>query len=164
MDMSTVILLLGGNRGDTEKILKQTIDKIDKNVGEVQRCSSVYKSPPWGFEDSQWFLNQVVVVETAFNAHEMLKNTQAIEKEMGRKKKTTTHYEGRPLDLDILFFDKAIISLPDLVIPHPRLHPRRFTLVPLAEIIPEWIHPQQNKSIRSLLEECSDKNDVIKLV
>jgi 2-amino-4-hydroxy-6-hydroxymethyldihydropteridine diphosphokinase len=162
--MSTVTLLLGGNQGDTQKILAQALGFIELRVGEIINCTSMYKSPPWGFEDSQWFLNQVVVVETSFDAHEVLENTQTIEKEMGRKKKTTTHYEARPLDIDILFFDNLIISLPDLFIPHPRLHQRRFTLVPLVEVAPEKVHPQMNKRIRVLLEECSDKSEVVKLL
>lgn len=162
--MSKVILLLGGNRGETANILKQTISLIENRVGMIQMCSSVYKSPPWGFEDSRWFLNQVVVVETLLSAHEVMTEGQKIEREMGRKKKTTTHYEGRPIDIDILFFDDAIISLPDLIVPHPRMHLRRFTLVPLAEIAPELVHPQQKKSIRTLLEECIDKSEVIKLL
>lgn len=161
--MATVTLLLGGNRGETADIIKQTIGLIDKRVGIVKNYSSVYKSPPWGFDDSQWFLNQVVRVETSLDPHEVLENTQAIEKEMGRQKKTVNHYEGRSMDIDILFFDDAIFSFPDLIVPHPRLHLRRFTLVPLAELMPEWIHPQLNKSIRMLLAECSDRNDVIRL-
>jgi 2-amino-4-hydroxy-6-hydroxymethyldihydropteridine diphosphokinase len=162
--MSTVILLLGGNRGDTDKILKQTIVLIENRVGKVKNRSSVYKSPPWGFEDSQWFLNQVVFVESSFSPRSVMKKCQQIEKELGRKKKTTTQYEGRPMDIDILFYNDAIISFPDLIIPHPRLHQRRFTLVPLVEMVPEKIHPHLNKSFRTLLEECSDKNDVIKLL
>ena len=162
--MSTVSLLLGGNRGDTEKIFYKALDFIEQRVGKILMSSSVYKSPPWGFEDSQWFLNQVLVVETSFTAREVLENTQLIEKKLGRKKKTTTHYEGRLIDIDILFFDDSVITEPDLEIPHPRLHQRRFTLVPLAEVIPELKHPQLNKNIRTLLEECPDNSDVLKLL
>jgi len=162
--MSTVYLLLGGNRGDTEKILSRASGLIEQRIGLIFSSSSVYKSSPWGFEDSQWFLNQVLVVETFFSAREVLENTQLIEKELGRKKKTTTHYEGRLIDIDILFFDNSVIDEPDLEIPHPRLHQRRFTLVPLAEVIPELKHPQLNKNIRTLLEECPDNSDVLKLL
>ncbi|WP_010664881.1 2-amino-4-hydroxy-6-hydroxymethyldihydropteridine diphosphokinase [Marinilabilia salmonicolor] len=161
--MSTVILLLGGNRGETEKVFQQAIGLIEQQIGLIQRISSMYKSPPWGFEDEQWFLNQVIFVETTLAAGSVLEKTQQIERDMGRKKKTTTHYEGRLLDIDILFYDNVIISSPNLTIPHERIHLRRFTLLPLHELTPGFIHPVMNKSIAELLKECPDESEVKKL-
>ncbi|PRZ01661.1 2-amino-4-hydroxy-6-hydroxymethyldihydropteridine diphosphokinase [Marinilabilia salmonicolor] len=161
--MSNVILLLGGNRGNTENVFKQALALLEQRIGLVQRCSSLYKSPPWGFEDDQWFLNQVVFVETRLEPQAVLVETQQIERDMGRKKKTTTHYEGRLLDIDILFYDHIVISSPLLTVPHERLHLRRFTLLPLQELAPDFIHPGMNKSIATLLNECRDESEVIKL-
>ncbi|WP_291856608.1 2-amino-4-hydroxy-6-hydroxymethyldihydropteridine diphosphokinase [Marinilabilia sp.] len=161
--MSRVILLLGGNRGDTEQILRKAQILVEQHVGPVCSSSGLYKSPPWGFEDTQWFLNQVVFVETSFTVREVLARTQRIEQELGRKKKTTTHYEGRPVDIDILFYDEVIVSSPELTVPHPRLHLRRFTLVPLFELAPGMIHPVLKESITTLLETCPDKGEVIKI-
>lgn len=161
--MSNVILLLGGNRGETEKVFQQASVLIEQQIGLIQQFSSMYKSPPWGFEDDQWFLNQVIFVETALTAGSVLEKSQQIERAMGRKKKTTTHYEGRLLDIDILFYDDVILSSQKLTIPHERLHLRRFTLLPLHELAPGLIHPLRNKSITELLNECPDESEVIKL-
>jgi len=158
-----VILLLGGNRGNTGHVLREAHKLIEQCVGGVRKYSAIYKSPPWGFEDTQWFLNQVLFVETSLTVREVLEKTQQIEQEMGRQKKTTTQYEGRLVDIDILFYDEVIVSSPDLTVPHPRLHLRRFTLVPLQELAPEMIHPVLNKSITSLLELCPDTSEVIKV-
>ncbi len=161
--MAGVFFLLGGNRGDTQQIFREAVKKLAEEVGVVKLTSSLYQSPPWGFEDSQWFLNQVVFVETKLSPLQVLNITQQIEKTMGRKKKTTTHYEGRLLDIDILFYEDKIIETKQLVVPHPRLHLRRFTLVPLYELAPDLIHPVLKKSIRMLLSECPDQGEVTRV-
>ena len=87
--------------------------------------------------------------------------TQRMEKDLGRKAKTKQGgYEARLIDIDILFFDDRIIEQPALTVPHPRLHLRRFTLLPLHELMPDWMHPVLKKTVRQLLRECPDDSDV----
>lgn len=155
--MHRAILLLGGNLGDIKATLKLSLDLLQNEVGAVQKQSKLFESEPWGFEHAQNFLNQVIEIETNYSARELLGLTQKIEKELGRKQKTSTHYEGRLIDIDILFFDDEIVDDDDLKIPHPRLHERLFTLLPLNEVWSSYTHPILNKSIAELLNECEDK-------
>ncbi len=161
--MSTVVLLLGGNEDKTHIAFSRAREMISDSIGKVMAVSSLYRSPPWGFEHPHWFLNQAVVVESDLDTRALLMRSQRIEKELGRKKKTATHYEGRLIDIDILFMNDLIVDHPQLQIPHPRLHLRRFTLLPLSEIMPEYLHPVLEKTIRSLLVECPDDSFVEKV-
>ncbi len=136
---------------------------IGASVGEITQRSSLYASEPWGFKAPVHFLNRVLRVETSLEPQEILNKTQKIEKSLGRTEKSTNgRYASRTLDIDILYFNFSIIRLPGLIIPHPRLHDRRFTLLPLAEIAPEWIHPLLKRNSRQLLAECKDKGKVWK--
>ncbi|WP_068472238.1 2-amino-4-hydroxy-6-hydroxymethyldihydropteridine diphosphokinase [Saccharicrinis aurantiacus] len=155
--MHRVILLLGGNLGDIKTTLKHARDLLSNEIGDVIKQSKLYESEPWGFEHAQNFLNQVIEIETAFSARELLDATQNIERELGRKQKTSTHYEGRLIDIDILFFDDIIVDESDLIIPHPHLHERLFTLLPLNELWSDFNHPLLKKSISELSDECEDK-------
>ena len=127
------------------------------------QTSSLYESEPWGFEAPVAFLNQVVCVETRLSPMELLKVTQMIEQRAGRVEKSSGGaYASRTLDVDILFYDEERVLLPDLTVPHARMAERRFTLLPLAEIAPEKIHPVFKKSCRQLLNECKDEGNVWK--
>jgi len=101
----------------------------------------------------------VLVVSTHLTPHQILGKILQIEKELGRER-TGKNYSSRTMDIDILFYEQEIIDTPDLIIPHPQLHKRRFTLIPLNEILPDWNHPGLNQSIRSLLEQCADYSAV----
>ncbi|PWE00412.1 2-amino-4-hydroxy-6-hydroxymethyldihydropteridine diphosphokinase [Marinilabilia rubra] len=158
--MPKVVLLLGGNQEKTREVFDMSIEVIRKEVGSVIELSGVYKSPPWGFDDPNWFFNQVLIVETTSSPFEVLRKTQQIEKQMGRKKKTTLHYEGRLIDIDILFFGDEVVATSDLQIPHPRLHLRRFTLEPLNELMPDYLHPVFKTRVDVLLEQCPDNSKV----
>jgi len=153
--LSKVILLLGGNIGDRAYYLNNAINLIRKEIGKVLICSSVYESAPWGFEDANAFYNQVVVLETTLDAMVVLKKNQFIEKKLGRTR-NANGYESRCIDIDILFFDDLILNEANLQIPHPRLHLRRFTLMPLVEILPDFIHPVFRKTMQQLFDECKD--------
>ncbi|MGQ1889301.1 2-amino-4-hydroxy-6-hydroxymethyldihydropteridine diphosphokinase [Thermophagus sp. OGC60D27] len=161
--MSKVVLLVGGNQSGTREALQKALQAIDEEIGKVVYLSGLYTSPPWGFQHPNWFLNQALEIESTLRPQEILKKTQNIEKQLGRKKKTTTHYEGRLIDIDILFVENEIINCPELQIPHPRLHLRRFALLPLCEWMSEFIHPLLKKSILTLLFECPDSGEVRKL-
>ena len=161
--MAKVVLLLGGNQKGTREAFLKADHLINEEIGVVVRKSALYSSPSWGFSHPDRFLNQALEVESYWLPEEILRKTQIIEKQLGRKKKTTTHYEGRLIDIDILFVEDKIINTPELQIPHPRLHLRRFTLLPLSEWMNNFTHPLLKKSISTLLAECEDDSDVKRL-
>ena len=146
--MHRVYLGLGSNLGDRHQHLEQAISLINERVGEVIRCSSFIETEPWGFESSNAFLNGVILCETTLAPREVLKATQQIERELGRrksvnrtrealgssKKSVNRKYEDRPIDIDILLYDNLTIDEPDLKIPHPLMHQRDFVMIPLNEI------------------------------
>lgn len=138
----TVYLSLGSNLGNRRQLLLDAIEKINKKVGNVVRQSSFYETKPWGFKSENLFLNAAVKVTTKLSPTELLEVTQQIEREMGRRKKTTLNsqlstpnYSDRPIDIDILLYDNLHVDLPELKIPHPLMQERDFVLVPLREII-----------------------------
>jgi 2-amino-4-hydroxy-6-hydroxymethyldihydropteridine diphosphokinase len=157
------LLLLGSNQGNRGHLLQQARALLAQQAGQIVRQSALYESEPWGFISDGWFMNQAVEIETALPPLALLSVTQQIEKALGREKPQGARYAPRTMDIDILFFDRQIIRLPDLTVPHPRLHERLFTLMPLCEIAPETVHPVLKKSIRALLQECSDTCHVRKI-
>lgn len=157
--MHKVFLLLGSNLADRFLMLSKARDYIQKLVGEIKTESHIYESAPWGFKSEKAFLNQILIIDTLLNPTEILEMIKLIEKEMGRVK-TSDNYESRIIDIDILFYNNEIIELPNLVIPHPQLHKRRFTLVPLAEIEPLFHHPILKKTMQNLLNDCDDNSEV----
>lgn len=128
---------------------------IENKVGNIISSSSIYETEAWGKQDQEAFLNKVILVETVLKPKEVLETILHIEKLMGRNREGQKWHE-RIIDIDILFFNDEVINEKDLTIPHPYLHERRFTLVPLAEIADNYIHPVFRKSINTLLSECSD--------
>ncbi|MBP5584196.1 MAG: 2-amino-4-hydroxy-6-hydroxymethyldihydropteridine diphosphokinase [Bacteroidales bacterium] len=159
---NNVVLLLGANLGDKETMFAQVIKHIDENIGEITCKSSLYESKPWGFDSDDNFLNQVLIVETDFSAHDVLLRCQAIENKCGRVRHENVGYESRIIDIDILYYNNDIVDTEDLIIPHPLLHQRKFTMCPLAEVLPDFIHPIFLKNNMQLLDECEDKSEVTK--
>ena len=134
-----VYLGLGSNLGDRNAHIEQAIALIHERVGEVVRRSSFIETEPWGFESENKFLNAVILCETELTPRQLLKATQKIERELGRKKKSASShishlYKDRPIDIDILLYDDLIIDEPDLKIPHPLMEQRDFVMIPLREI------------------------------
>jgi 2-amino-4-hydroxy-6-hydroxymethyldihydropteridine diphosphokinase len=158
-----VWLLLGGNQGDRVHLLRQARELLSRHAGKIVRQSALYESEPWGFTSPGWFVNQAVEMETAWSPVQLLSVTQQIEKTLGREKPLAAGYAPRTMDIDILLFDRQIICLPGLAVPHPRLHERLFALLPLCEITPETEHPVLQKTLRLLLQECRDTCRVRKL-
>jgi 2-amino-4-hydroxy-6-hydroxymethyldihydropteridine diphosphokinase len=136
--------------------------KIMENIGSIIKFSSIYETAPWGFESEQNFLNQVLIVSTKLTPIKLLHQCLEIETDLGRIRQTG-NYTSRTMDVDILFFNEEIVRTKQIVIPHERLHLRRFTLKPLVEIAPDFIHPVFKKSLSLLLQECEDHSEVIKL-
>lgn len=128
---------LGSNLGDREETIRRAIELIGKRVGKVTRQSSLIETEPWGFESENRFLNGVILCETEKTPREVLKETQRIERVLGRKTKTKTGYHDRPIDIDILLYDDLQVDEPDLKIPHPLMHERDFVMMPLKEVVEE---------------------------
>ena len=159
--MNQIYLLIGGNLGDRHGLLKKAKKKIAEKIGEIVKESSIYETAPWGFKSEQNFLNQVLLVSTTLTPFMVLEKCQIIENELGRKR-LLEQYSSRIMDVDILFYNDEIIHEQELIIPHERLHQRRFTLEPLVEIAPDLIHPIIKKSISDILKECNDNSEVRK--
>ncbi len=162
--MHKVYLSLGSNLGNKTRNLQMAKYKIAVQIGRIVKTGNLYETEPWGFENEHWFLNTVIEIETKLNEIETLKKCLLIEKKMGRVRNAVKNvYIDRIIDIDILFFDNQIINLPELNIPHPHIQNRNFVLFPLADIAAEFIHPKLNKSIKDLLKECKDTNQIKKL-
>jgi len=154
--MAEVYLLLGSNMGERQRFLNEAARLLQERAGTILKRSSIYETEPWGHTNKNNFLNQVLLVETSLNPYELLKVIKAIETKLGRIRKTQ-QYSPRCIDIDILFYKNEVYFSDDLVIPHPRLHDRMFTLVPLNEIAPDYLHPIVKKTIRKLVNLCTDK-------
>lgn len=160
--MSLVYLLLGANLGDRFSQMSKAFTEIEEQIAPITKYSSLYQTEAWGKEEEPPYLNQVVCLETNLTPNELLKAINKIEDKLGRTRKIK--WESRLIDIDILFYDDAIIDEPDLTIPHPYLNQRKFTLVPLAEIDPELMHPVLKKSVQALLVELNDPLDVKRII
>lgn len=151
--MTKAYLALGSNMGDREKNLKKAIEAIDSHEGiQVKEVSSFYETDPVGYEDQDRFLNAALSCDTTLGPYELLEYLQSIERDLKRVR--TIPWGPRPIDLDILIYgDLELTDEPRLLIPHPLMTEREFVLMPLAEIVPEVIHPTTGKSIKKLLKE-----------
>ncbi|RYF91687.1 MAG: 2-amino-4-hydroxy-6-hydroxymethyldihydropteridine diphosphokinase [Chitinophagaceae bacterium] len=159
--MNKVYLLLGSNLKQPAKNLATAVTLISKKIGPVQQSSSMYQTAAWGNYDQPDFVNQVIVVDTNLAAETCIETALAIEQKMGRVR--TQKNAPRIIDIDILYFNKDIIKLPNLVVPHPAIHLRRFVLIPLNELAPRFIHPVLKQTNSELLKICSDELDVKKI-
>lgn len=153
-----IVTLLGGNLGDSKALFKGAIDLMKSKGFIIENFSKVYESKAWGYTSQNTYLNQVVVFQSKEAPEYLLNTCLSIEKELGRQRVDKEAYSDRPIDIDILYMDDLSINKEELIIPHPRLHLRRFTLVPLEEILPDFIHPIFKKDHKSLLLLCPDKS------
>ena len=161
MTSESVFVLLGSNLGDRELLVNQASKMISERCGKIVAKSRLYESEPWGFKSEHWFLNQVVKIETALSPDDLMKELLEIEKELGRDRSVPHEgYVSRPMDLDILYFGNEIIDTQMITAPHPRLHERRFTLLPLCDIAPDYVHPVMKKTNLQLLDDCQDVGKV----
>lgn len=146
-----VYLGLGTNLGDKEANLHAAVRKINERIGEVTSLSAFYVTAPWGFSSGNSFLNAACCVESELPPLELLRETQAIERELGRMKKSVGgEYSDRPMDIDLLLYGDLILHTPELEIPHPLMTERRFVMEPLAEIAPDVVHPVLGKKLGEL--------------
>ncbi len=158
--MNHVYLLIGSNKGDRKNYLEEAGKKIIQQIGLIHKRSPVYETEPWGFDHESFFLNQCVLVLTSLSPYNVLRSLKKIEKQFGRRDNPGV-YKSREMDIDILFYNDIILRENDLIIPHPLVHERMFTLVPLADIDPGLIHPVFKKTVGELLLQCPDKKRVM---
>lgn len=153
-------LQLGTNLGNKRNNLKLCIKCIKEKIGKVIMQSSLYETEPWNFKSTHLFYNMALEINTKLNPIALLKSLKEIESEMGRINTSSICYENRIIDIDILFYENKIINLVDLTVPHPYLHLRKFTLIPLNEILPGFYHPILKSDISTLLNNCTDTSIV----
>lgn len=146
-----VYLALGTNLGERISNLNDAI-RILEGVLSICRYSPVYETPPWGYLEQPSFLNQVLEVETDLSPRDLHLFTRQVETQIGRAK--TFQYGPRKIDIDILFYDNVVMESPELTIPHPRIEGRGFVLMPMADLVPELIHPVSGKTILQLCREA----------
>lgn len=156
--MSSIYLLLGGNQGERASVLAKAKALLAEQLGTVVAVSPLYETAAWGKTDQPDFLNQAMHIQTQHSPVEALSIIHHIEHLLGRQR--TEHWGQRTLDIDILFYDDAVIHSLRLEIPHPEVQNRRFALIPLKDIAPKLLHPVLAKDISTLLEECPDKLEV----
>ncbi len=159
--MTTTYIQLGTNIGDRKYNLLEATLLIENRCGFIIKSSSIYETAAWGVTDQPNFYNQIVAIKTLLSAELLLTQLLSIEQDLGRVR--AEKYGPRIIDLDIIFYGNEIIELPHLQIPHQHIANRKFVLIPLAEIVPNKIHPKLNCSIAALLLKSPDELEVKKV-
>ncbi|MBS3915065.1 MAG: 2-amino-4-hydroxy-6-hydroxymethyldihydropteridine diphosphokinase [Bacteroidetes bacterium] len=151
-------LCTGSNMENPQHQMEIAETQIALELGKIIGKSKIYSSEPWGNPDQETFLNQVIQIETKLSPQMLLKKILDIEIKMGRSR--IQKWGPRIIDIDILFYGDHIIHMEGLQIPHPQMQNRRFVLMPLCEIAPDFIHPELLVSVKQLLEKCEDSLSV----
>jgi 2-amino-4-hydroxy-6-hydroxymethyldihydropteridine diphosphokinase len=160
--MHKVYLSIGSNLGDPLQNCWQGLEALcaDGQVKLLAR-SPFYRTQPVDYLDQNWFINAALLVETVLTPLELLDKIRAVQTGMGRKS-DAVRYGPRILDLDIIFYDDLVIDTPHLVVPHPRMHKRRFVLHPICDIDPSVVHPVTGLSVREILNQLpTDNQDLV---
>jgi 2-amino-4-hydroxy-6-hydroxymethyldihydropteridine diphosphokinase len=158
--MKTAYLSLGTNLGDRAANIRKALDRLAEAGVEVRRVSSFYKTEPVDFRAQPWFVNCVAEVATDLMPMQLLKAVKSVERSFGRR--SAIPKGPRPMDIDILFFENAVVRTGQLTIPHERLTERKFVLIPLRELAADLRHPATQRTVLEMLQETSDTSRVIK--
>jgi len=158
--MNNVYLLIGGNMGDRMANLAAARDSINIECGRIVTESSIYETEAWGYKEQNAFLNQALVIQTSLQANALMDSILKIEIALGRKREIPLG--PRIIDIDIIYYNDEIINSSTLTIPHPSMAQRKFVLMPLTEIAPDYRHPILLKTNAVLLKECGDSSVVYK--
>ncbi len=151
---------IGSNLGDRVKNCLDAIESIRDIPGcAVESRSDLFTTEPQGVRDQDWFVNGVVSVYTCLGASQLLSGLMAIESVMGRVREKK--WGPRNIDLDILFFGREIIETEDLIVPHPMVQERRFVLVPMVQLAPDFKHPLLMKSMADLLDDLNKDGQAV---
>ncbi len=152
--MIQVAISLGSNLGHGEENILKSIELMNQNGIEILAVSSFYKTVPEGFLSENLFTNAAAIAQTNLDADGLVKLILSIEIQLGRTRNTDA-YEDRVIDLDVLLFGNEVIETEIAIIPHPRMHLRRFVLEPLSEIAPNWEHPILKSNIIDILKHLN---------
>jgi 2-amino-4-hydroxy-6-hydroxymethyldihydropteridine diphosphokinase len=155
--MATAYIGLGANLGDRMTMLRMAIQRLE-TLGRIAGVSSLYETEPVGYLEQPRFLNAVVALDTSLAPIDLLHGLLGIERDLGRVRSFPN--APRTLDLDLLMVDNVILDIPEMTLPHPRLHERAFVLVPLAEVAPDLVHPGSGKTLPELLNSLPDQSAV----
>ena len=159
--MSIAYLCLGSNSGDSFKLIEQAVSFLNMlEQTSIVRTSALYEPEPGGVKDQNWFLNVAIEVKTKLSPQDLLVKCQNIEKTLGRNRQNETRWGQRPIDIDIIFYDSEIVNSDFLTVPHKYMHLRAFVLVPLLELIPDFVHPVFKKTVSQLYDDLEDVEDV----
>ena len=158
--MKLVYLSLGSNLGDRAAHLRRALDELAAEGIEIARVSPFYRTEPVDYRPQPWFLNAAAEIRTELLPLRLLSTLQRIERRLGRRR--TVPKGPRTIDLDILFYDNAVVRSAALTIPHPRMEARKFVLVPLSELAPDLRHPVTRKTAREMLNETPDRSQIIR--
>lgn len=150
---------LGTNLGDRQANLREALRLLTQGPGlRLLHCSQVYETEPWGVTEQPRFLNCVAEVEASLEPEPLLARCKEVEERLGRV--PGPRWGPRLIDVDILLYGDEVVELPDLEIPHPRLHLRAFALVPLAELAPSAVHPVLGRNIGELAQAVEGRDGV----
>ncbi|MCH8903154.1 MAG: 2-amino-4-hydroxy-6-hydroxymethyldihydropteridine diphosphokinase [Bacteroidetes bacterium] len=160
--MAEIFLGLGTNLGNRLHNLLVAAHHIEEDIGQIVLRSSIYQTEPWGVRNQPEYYNQCLGIITMLNPFDLLKKAKSIERLIGREE--DEKWASRVIDIDILYFGGNIINNRRLVVPHRHLHERRFALVPLAEIAPDFMHPKLNLTNMDMLVKSDDNSKVERLI
>ena len=154
LEIENIFLGLGSNQGDRELNLKNSIKLLNSRVGKVLNFSGIYESEPWGVKNQNYFLNQVIEIETHIDPNDLLNICKNIEYDMGRK--PGIKWGKRVIDIDILYYRSKVINQKKLIIPHKLMHERKFVMIPLNDLNENHLHPILKISNKEILNKCAD--------
>lgn len=156
--MKKIYLLLGSNIGNRIKNIDKAKQLIESKIGKISKQSNLYETEPWGEKEQEDFLNQAIEVESKLKPKALMKQIAELEQLIGREE--TYKWGPREIDIDVLFYGDEMISEVDITIPHPFIHERLFTLIPLKDICPQKVHPIFGATVTELIDMCEDVCEV----